>query len=101
MMETTSIRLITVSREFGAGGSDLAHELGARLKWPVLDHDIVHRVAKRLRLDDGSVEPFDEHPPSLLARIATVRIVPLPGMKSFPPATCVPPHGAMADPTTR
>ena len=98
MTQTTSIRLITVSREFGAGGSDLAHELGVRLKWPVLDRDIVHRVAERLRLDDGSVEPFDEHPPSLLARIATVLIVPLPGMYSFPTEE-VPTHDAIADAT--
>jgi cytidylate kinase len=101
MTQTTSIHLITVSREFGAGGSDLAHELGARLQWPVLDHDIVHRVAERLRLNDGTVEPFDEHPPSLLARIATVLIVPLPGMYSFPTATEVPTHDAIADATRR
>jgi len=101
MTQPTSIRLITVSREFGAGGSDLAHELGARLKWPVLDHDIVHRVAERLRLDDGTVEPFDEHPPSVLARIATVLIVPLPGMYSFPTAAEVPTHDAIADATRR
>jgi cytidylate kinase len=100
-MQTISIRLITVSREFGAGGSDLAHELAARLKWPVLDHDIVHRVAERLRLNDGTVEPFDEHPPSLLARIATVLIVPLPGMYSFPTASEVPTHDAIADATRR
>ena len=101
MAQTTSIRLITVSREFGAGGSDLAHELGARLKWPVLDHNIVHRVAERLRLNDGTVEPFDEHPPSLLARIATVLIVPLPGMYSFPTAAEVPTHDTIADATRR
>lgn len=101
MTQTTSIRLITVSREFGAGGSDLARELGARFKWPVLDHDIVHRVAERLRLNDGTVEPFDEHPPSLLARIATVLIVPLPGMYSYPTASEVPTHDAIADATRR
>jgi cytidylate kinase len=100
-VQTTPIRLITVSREFGAGGSDLAHELGARLQWPVLDHDIVHRVAERLRLNDGTVEPFDEHPPSLLARIATVLIVPLPGMYSFPTPNEVPTHDAIADATRR
>jgi cytidylate kinase len=100
-VQTTSIHLITVSREFGAGGSDLAQELGARLKWPVLDHDIVHRVAERLRLNDGTVEPFDEHPPSLLARIATVLIVPLPGMYSFPTPNEVPTHDAIADATRR
>ena len=101
MTQTTSIRLITVSREFGAGGSDLAREVGARLKWPVLDHDIVHRVAESLRLNDGTVEPFDEHPPSLLARIATVLIVPLPGMYSFPTAADIPTHDAIAHATQR
>src|ERR1700737_182851 len=100
-MQTTSIRLITVSRECGAGGSDLARELGSRLQWPVLDHDIVHRVAQRLRLDDGTVEPFDEHPPSLLSRIATVLIVPLPGMYSFPTTSEVPTHDVIADATRR
>jgi cytidylate kinase len=62
----------------------------------VLDHDIVHRVAERLRLDDGTVEPFDEHPPSLLARIATVLIVPLPGMYEFPAEQELPSHDAIA-----
>jgi cytidylate kinase len=101
MIHPTAIHLITVSREFGAGGSDLAREVGARLNWPVLDHDIVHRVAERLRLNDGTVEPFDEHPPSLLARIATVLIVPLPGMYSYPPVSEVPTHDAIADATRR
>jgi hypothetical protein len=31
------IRLITVSREYGAGGSELAALLGERLGWRVLD----------------------------------------------------------------
>src|SRR6266853_955769 len=100
-MQTNPIRLITVSREFGAGGSDLARELGSRLKWPVLDHDIVHRVATQLRLDDGTVEPFDEHPPSLLARIATVLIVPLPEMYVVPATGDVPTHDAIAEVTRR
>ena len=101
MIKPTPIRLITVSREFGAGGTDLAREVGARLNWPVLDHDIVHRVAERLRMNDGTVEPFDEHPPSLLARIATVLIVPLPGMYSYPTVGEVPTHDAIADATRR
>lgn len=91
-----SIRLITVSREFGAGGSELAQELGQRLKWPVLDQDIVHRVADRLRLADGTVERFDEHPPSLLARIASVLIVLTPEMYTFSAPANVPSHDAIA-----
>jgi len=81
------IRLITISREFGGGGSDLAAGLGARLGWPVLDRDLIRRVAERLRLDDSTVEHLDEHPPSLIARIATVLIIPQPDHLSFAPPT--------------
>ncbi len=84
-MEAGQIRLITVSREFGAGGSDFAALLGARLDWPVLDHDLIDRVAERLRLDSGTVERLDEHTPGLLARIGDVLIIPQPEMYSYPP----------------
>src|ERR1700754_5266430 len=90
------IRLVTISREFGAGGSELAAALGTRLGWPVLDHDIVHRVAERLSVDDDMVERLDEHSPSLLARIADVLIVPQPEMFTFAPAD-VTSHDAIAD----
>src|SRR5258708_31669128 len=99
--EGRPIRLITVSREFGAGGSELAQELGRLLTWPVLDHDIVHRVADRLRLDDGTVERFDEHRPSLLARIAAVLNVLTPEMYSFAAPIEVPSHDAIAAATRR
>lgn len=89
-MSDRAIQLITVSRELGAGGSELARQLGSRLEWPVLDHDIVHRVAQRLRLDDGIVEQLDEHPPSLLARIAAVLIIPYPDLYTLPPESGLP-----------
>ena len=91
------IQLVTISREFGAGGSELAAALGTRLGWPVLDHDIVHRVAEELRLDDDTVERLDEHWPSLLARIANVLIVPQPEMFTFVPASDVTSHDAIAE----
>jgi cytidylate kinase len=100
-MHNAPVRLITISREFGAGGSELAHALGERLAWPVLDQDIVQRVATRMQLDAGTVEQFDEHPPSLLARIATVLIVPQPDTYSFPSATDVPDHDTIARTTRR
>jgi cytidylate kinase len=98
-MEAQEVRLVTVSREFGAGGSDIAAGLGVRLGWPVLDHEIVHRVAARLRLDDGTVEHFDEHTPSLLARIATVLIIPQPDLYAVAPPIDVPSHDAIAQAT--
>lgn len=77
-VERSSIDLVTVSREFGAGGSELAAALGAALGWPVLDHDLAHRVAERLALEDATVERMDEHPPTWLARITSALLIAPP-----------------------
>jgi len=100
-MQVSECKLVTVSREFGAGGSELARTLGAELGWPVLDQDLVHRVAERLRLDDATIARFDEHPPTLLQRIATVLIIPQPDLYSFPPTSDLPSHDAIAAASTR
>jgi len=100
-MNGTQLRVVTVSREFGAGGGAFAKELGGRLGWPVLDHDIVRRVAERLRMDEETVEHFDEHPPSLLARIAGVLVIPQPDLMEFPPVEGVPSHDQIAHASTR
>jgi cytidylate kinase len=74
-MAGEAIDVITISREFGAGGSDLATELGARLGWPILDHALVERVAARLALDPRTVEVLDEHPPTLFSRVASALLI--------------------------
>lgn len=79
-MQTEKIDLITVSREFGAGGSELAIELGKRLGWLVLDQDIIHRVAKRLNLEVATAERLDEHPPNWLARVTSALLIAPPEM---------------------
>ena len=61
--------LITISREYGAGASELASLLGARLGWRVLDSDIPVAVAKRLDIPPDSLEQWDEHAPRLLESI--------------------------------
>lgn len=76
--QTDPIDLITVSREYGAGGSDLARALGAHLQWPVLDRDLVHRVAERLRLEPHHVEAVDEQPPGLLTRLIASALLMTP-----------------------
>lgn len=77
-MQNEPIDLITVSREFGAGGSDFAVELGQRLGWPVLDQDIIHRVAERLNLEVATAERLDEHPPNWLARVTSALLIAPP-----------------------
>jgi len=79
-VQNQPIDLITVSREFGAGGSDFAVELGNRLGWPVLDQDIIRRVAQRLKLQVKAVERLDEHPPNWLARVTSALLIAPPEM---------------------
>ncbi|MEO7040513.1 MAG: cytidylate kinase-like family protein [Gemmatimonadaceae bacterium] len=77
-MTSAHPELITVSREFGAGGSDLARLLGERLNWPVLDDEVVCRCAKRLNIDESAVARLREHSPTLLARISAALLVAPP-----------------------
>ena len=82
-MSSGSIDIITVAREFGAGGSELAQALGRRLGWRVLDRDLIERVAERLRMDPSAVEAIDEHPPHYLARVAAALHVAPPEAPMF------------------
>lgn len=74
-MPTTPIDIVTVSREYGSGGAELAHAIGAALGWPVLDQDLAQRVAVRLGFDPDVVERLDEQPPTLLARLGAALFV--------------------------
>jgi len=61
--------VITVGRQFGAGGSTVGHMLAAELKIDVLESQIIDHVAHRLQLPKEEVEAEDEQPGSLLARL--------------------------------
>ena len=71
------IRLLTISREYGAGGSELGVLLGEKLVWPVIDHELVRRLAARLSCDEGD-GAMDEHAPSFLERLAAAATVTAP-----------------------
>jgi cytidylate kinase len=77
-MHSARIELITVSRQFGAGGSELARKLGERLGWPVLDDEVACRCAQRLNLETATVERLREHSPTLLARLSAALLVAPP-----------------------
>jgi cytidylate kinase len=61
--------VITIGRQFGAGGSTVGHMLAAALRIDVLESQIIDHVAKRLELPKEEVEAEDEQPGSLLARL--------------------------------
>ena len=39
------MRAITISRQYGSGGGEIASRLASYLGWRLLDHEIVERVA--------------------------------------------------------
>ena len=61
--------VITIGRQFGAGGATVGRMLADRLKSDFLDSEIIDEVARRLQLPKEEVEAEDEQPGSLLARL--------------------------------
>lgn len=61
--------VITIGRQFGAGGATVGRMLADRLHTDFLDAEIIDEVARRLQLPKEEVEAEDEHPGSLLARL--------------------------------
>jgi hypothetical protein len=57
-----AIRLATISREAGVGGSEIALELGQRLGWRVFDRDLLDQVASRYHLPRSMLDALDETP---------------------------------------
>jgi cytidylate kinase len=51
---------IAVSREEGASGTQLARAVGARLGWPVYDHELLEKIAGDMKLRVSLLESVDE-----------------------------------------
>ncbi len=62
--------LITITRQFGAGGSEIAQRAARALHWTVLDNEFVNEVAKRAGLQSDEVARLDERAPSLVERVS-------------------------------
>jgi cytidylate kinase len=62
--------IITISRMFGSGGSDVAARVARQLGWALLDNAVVDAVAKRLGVSVAEVSSREERVPSLAERIA-------------------------------
>jgi CMP/dCMP kinase len=63
------MRAITISREYGSAGGEIASRLARHLKWQLIDHEIVERVALEMGTSLGAAEAHDERTEGILARI--------------------------------
>jgi cytidylate kinase len=62
------MNVITVSREYGAGGYEVARRLAEALGWELLDRELLHRAAAVEHLPDTELERLDEKAISLADR---------------------------------
>lgn len=63
--------IITVSRMFGSGGSDVAARVASALGWALFDNTLIDEVAQRLGMPRSEVSSVEERVPSLAERIAS------------------------------
>ena len=62
--------VITISREYMAGGSDVAGRVAEALGWTVIDDALIDAVAERSGFTPEDVESLEESVPSFMERFA-------------------------------
>ena len=47
------MKVITITREYGAGGGEVARKLAERLGWELLDRELLHQAAEIEHVPDA------------------------------------------------
>ena len=81
--------VITITRQYASGGSEIARLAAQALSWEVIDNEFVEAVARRAGLPAEEVAQHDERAPGLLERLARTLAVGSPEM--FMAAAAAPP----------
>ena len=66
------VRIITISRDYGSGGGEVAQRVGKALDWRVIDRALIQEVARRMQAPEEEIAPLDEHVGGIIERIAAV-----------------------------
>ena len=65
-------RVITIEREYGCGGAEIAASLARRLGWKLWDHELTEEIAKLAHVDPSAVARCDERVDSRFHRLAKI-----------------------------
>jgi cytidylate kinase len=76
--------IITVSRQYGAGGSEVARRVAAALGWRVVDNELVEAVAARAGLQPSDVAEREKRVPGFLERLARTLVASTPELFPAP-----------------
>src|SRR5689334_8029634 len=66
------IRIITIEREYGAGGAAIAEKLAARLGWRLLDQALTAEIADQAHVDRAAIQRLEERVDPLFYRLMKV-----------------------------
>lgn len=69
--EISRMRAITISREYGSGGGEIARRIAQRLGWTLIDHEAVLRIAKELDVSEEEAEAHDERKAGFFEQLLT------------------------------
>jgi cytidylate kinase len=72
------MKAITISRQYGSGGGEIAARLALRLNWHLIDHEIVARVARALGIPEQQAEGRDEYVKSFIERVVSQFVSTVP-----------------------
>src|SRR2546430_689638 len=72
--------VITITRQYASGGSEVARLVAGALGWTVIDNEFVDQVAERAGLPAAEVAQLEERAPGLLERLARTLAVASPEM---------------------
>lgn len=94
--------IVTISRMFGAGGSEIAARVAEDLGWTLLDNSVVDAVAERLGVPAAQVSAREERVPSLIERLAEAMALGSPElMPQMSDSPMVPSEERLVDVTRR
>jgi len=85
-MNPSAKSMLTLSHQYGSGGSRIARDLGRRLNWSVWEKEIVRQLASQYKVAEEYVDAKDERVDSFIERM-----VGLFGMGGFESAYEIPP----------
>jgi cytidylate kinase len=78
--------VITISRMYGSGGSDVAERVATQLGWSLFDNAMIDAVAERSGLTRAEVSEQDERVPGMAERLASALSLGSPELMHPTPA---------------
>ncbi|MFN2567946.1 MAG: AAA family ATPase [Gemmatimonadaceae bacterium] len=91
--------VITISRMFGSGGSEVAELVASALGWTLLDDAVINAVAARLGVAPAEVKAREERVPSLAERLVDTLSLASPELAPAPAAGFPPTEGQLVEVT--